>query len=684
MQHCILIQRVLKAAPLLLLSIAAHAQPYSVNRCVDSLRIWPPVRSTTVSTSTYRFQLDWDRIAGNNSCYPRTPSPIVAGQDSLARWVYFWDFGDGTFSRDSAPSHVFKPGTYTIKAALKPTYSDDDDPVGFAAQTITVSDGGQLPSYPTLIPAGSNVALNVNWPASRPGGYVVLAITYPKITGNGQPNRIVYLAFPEAEFTLDTVQTGPPPVQQAEPLWWDQKKHVVYAWRFTRPDTSPTPNSENTLFIHLRVKDTVADSFPSDTSSVLTHVLAMIQLDDNSSAPDRGNILGAEKLKQKGEDSLSRSEGILNSSSPWSGAEVVSRAIALNWASDPNYIDVWPKCLLPGSKDVRLNYTVGFYNGGSATADTLRVNAHMERAYLHAAKPVVVSSRPIFSQLDTSTLGNDFVARWSTNAARLPSLGQAQSLGFDSAHCFGEITFQILTRPGYAFQVGDAIRAIAHLRMERDSLCTNTTTVRVCSRCVPSPWFWGIKVQHNATYRSTFWEHLNGQHVTITLRRPLGGVCGLPDDAIFARTLPKSAFPLFWWQGELGYGRTHLIYSGERVFQIGHVEVTPLLLRFIARQPQWRVGSLVFPRSIGLSAGYTASVLVEGKEDGTPLIWSDFSWVNRIDHSLSLSFDWLNLIGKPGLSLGVGWQWRNTALPNTGGGRVWYAMPFFYAHYTLR
>jgi len=653
--------RTASAAMLLaLLTPALSAQPYTINTCTDSLRIWPPIVAEQIGGSLsnqYRFHVDWSRVAGI-SCHRNPPSPIVEGQDSLARWIYFWDFGDGTFSRDSAPEHAFLPGTYDVKVALKPTYSDDDDPIGFATQTTVVAGDFIPPSYPSLL-NGTNVALQANWSASRPGGFVVAALTYPKITATGQPGRTVYLAFPENEFSLDTLQSAPIPNLESEQLEWNGKQHRVYSWRFTDPDTRPTPNPENTLFVHLKVKEEVADFFPADTSSILTHILALIKIDRQAS-PNEG--------KEKG-------GGGVPNPSPWSGVEMVSRPVSLNWASDPNYIEVSPRYLPPGVKEQLLTYTIGFYNGGSATADTLRVNAHIQRAHIHPTMLSVLLSRPAFAAPTTAAVGADHVIRWAHDDANLPSLGQAQHLGFDSSNCFGEVKFQIQTRPGYVFQEGDSIGAVAHLRMERSFVSTNTEVLRVRSRCLSPKPSWGIKVQYHLPHAFRQWQHESGYHLALTLRRPLGKICGLGDGDIFARYLPKDAFPLFWWQGEIGYGQTRVTYDEARAFNVGHADLTPLSLRYIARMPRLSPG---LPRSIGLSAGYTASFLLHGEESGSKLQWNNLS--DRIDHSLSVSLDLLNLIGRPGLAVGTGWRWRNTAL---GGSRQWYENAFTYVHYTF-
>jgi hypothetical protein len=142
----------------------------------------------------------------------------------------------------------------------------------------------------------------------------------------------------------------------------------------------------------------------------------------------------------------------------------------------------------------------------------------------------------------------------------------------------------------------------------------------------------------------------------------------------------------------LGYGNTKLQQPELDSFKLGHLDLTPILLRFIAKKPDLRFGNTVVQRGWGLSAGYTSSFLLHGKVNGQSLDMGNWSFGERLDHSFSVSLDLLNLIGRPGLSFGFGWRWRNSAVtgqfglpgqPTNPSQRAWYNHPFVYAHYTF-
>ena len=115
-------------------------------------------------------------------------------------------------------------------------------------------------------------------------------------------------------------------------------------------------------------------------------------------------------------------------------------------------------------------------------------------------------------------------------------------------------------------------------------------------------------------------------------------------------------------------------------FSLGHLDLTPLMLRFIAKKPHFKFGSKNIHRGWGLSAGYTSSFLLHGKRNGVSMDLGSLSFGDRIDHAFSASLDLFNLVGQPGLSFGFGWRWRNSAIT---GQRDWYDHPFVYAHYTF-
>ncbi|MEJ7683266.1 MAG: PKD domain-containing protein [Segetibacter sp.] len=52
-------------------------------------------------------------------CLPLTITPVAVIQDSIPVDSYFWDFGDGTTSRDASPSHTYTtPGSYNVKVVI--------------------------------------------------------------------------------------------------------------------------------------------------------------------------------------------------------------------------------------------------------------------------------------------------------------------------------------------------------------------------------------------------------------------------------------------------------------------------------------------------------------------------------------------------------------------------------------
>lgn len=664
------------------------AQPITITRCTPEAAILPPLgreqlsqtNASALSANRYRFHIAWDRNDGA-SCHKSTPNPIVAGQDSLARWVYFWDFGDGTFSRDSAPEHIFPAGTYHVKAVLKPIYSDDDDPVGRMVDTTIVVSQDDTPNYTGIIPGDSIIALNANWPASRPEGYLTFALTYPKIRQQGMPGRTIHFAFPKAVFEFVDVQTGPQPTTGPSEFSYNDQTYLRYAWRIEQPENTSVPNEENSIFVQLRVRGTVADLLPDTFSSMISTVLAMIKIDEQQSSTS-GNIVGATKMKQDKTGTFLEDDGVGNPILSGGVDQIASQIIALNWASDPNYMAVFPEILEPGTKNAQLTYQIGYYNGGSATADTLRVQAHFAPALLQpSAFSVLGYHRVTFPPPASGPNGSDHLIRWTTDTARLPALKQAQQLGFDSLYCFGDINFSMPTKLNQTLQAGDSIRAFAHIRMERSEVTTNIATVRVKHLYLKYPCVFGLKVQYNLPGDGDLLNHRSGFQAALTIHKPLGKIPNPENRYTFAARIPKSVLPMFWWQAELGYGQTQLTYREVQDYRLGHLDLTPFMLRFIAKKPDLRIGSTGVKRGWGLSAGYTASFLLHGKVNDAAIEWSNYEAGDRLDHAFSASLDLMNLLGRPGLSFGFGWRWRSTAIT---GERTWYQHPFVYTHYTFK
>ncbi|TNE50728.1 MAG: hypothetical protein EP344_17205 [Bacteroidetes bacterium] len=662
---------------------AQHNAPFPINACTDSTRILPPIDAAVVSqgginiTNRFEFDLGWDKISG--SCHQEEPSPIVEGQEVEPQWVYFWNFGDGTFSTESRPVHTFPEGTWMVQAAIKPIYSDDDDPLGYMTQTITVgaTDVAVSPTYTDSISLGKKVALDVNWPACQPNGRLLFALTYPKIRSSADQPFSLFLAYPDSVFRFSQVQSGPAPVSNTT-IEYNGIPHRLYKWRMESVQNDGVDHDESCVVVELQVDSLVANLLPDTFSKMSTNVMALISIDETPKAGP--NVLGGSQTKSSPNDDSSNQTaqfnddaGIGNPFLDGGISDMVSEGITLNWASDPNGIFVEPQVLEPGTEQAELNYSVHFYNGGSATAQHIQVQVQVD-SLLSKNGPDGPATTATYPDGFAYDLILENVARWRVDTAGLPSLGQADNLGFSHELAYGHMDYRTQSRAGRILTAGDTIRARATIDMESSNVETNEAIVRVQALRIAYPCVWGLKGYYNFRFDNAAF-HRSGFNLALTMRKALCKMPNPQNQYFFGKRIPKQALPSWWWQAELGYGLTNLQRREGDSLRVGHLDLTPLLLRYIAKKPDLRLGSLTFKRGWGLSAGYTVSYLLHSNNGLGSLSFGD-----RLDHSFSASLDLLNLVGQPGLSFGFGWRWRNTAVT---GQREWYDHPFVYAHYTF-
>lgn len=677
----------LVSAVLAVATITGQAQ---INSCPLEKQIEPTIQfrhlsntPTEVYSNYYEFWLEWPDPA--TTCHHNPPGPINPAQLQQPRWVYFWKFGDQTYSADSMPRHAFRnSGDFDVEVALKPIYSDDHDPFKKPKKRIGVPppnpplDSIYKDTVYSMLPNPDvSLQLVANWGASRPTGTLTLAITY-RIRSQKPASGEVRLLHADGYLEIVGVEGAPGegsrvtiPADEQTP-----ESLVGYAWPFSNLSSQ---SGERTIFVDVRVPENIARLI-NDTSSVQCPVFASIGHDDGlaGNTPQQGpsNNTGLKTVL-----GISAADGSDGLESPYATShnfyEEKSTQVTINWASDPNYILVSPAILAPGSTNQSLRYSIHFQNDGSASATDVdvKVGADPLLAGPGASSPIRVPGCFIF------TPGADTML-WTTKnvvgdpTCKINGVGDAYALGFSEDYTWGQVHYDIQTRSGYVLKIGDTIRAQGKVRMGPTTEATAIAVVPVGIPAFCYPGLFGLKYTRHFANDA----HRSGWGLALTLRYGLGKVQNPGFEAHTSGLINKKHFPTFWWQGELGYGQTRWL-PGADSFLVRHLDVTPVMLRFIARKPPLRFGSAAVQRGWGFSAGYTSSFLFSSSRNGADdLAFDQLSFGGRLDHALSVSADFLNLIGHPGLSFGVGWRWRNSRI---SGSREWYQNAFAYAHYTF-
>lgn len=664
--------------------------------------IFPEISVRHVSTSAteaysnyLEFSLDW-----STGTLPRKPLPLASTQTQQPRWIYFWKFGDHTYSSDSIPKHAFPDiaglnDSFEVEVSLKPIYSDDHDPFKKKKKKKV---GMRVPGPPSLTdPPGTPayvfrdttyamitnpdmaIELESNWRATHPDGVLTVAITIRPRSDSPVSGTIGFL-YARNMLQVDTVEGdfGAGDAAFVYEHYQSMESLEGRSWRFQGLSRS---SGERTIFVDVRAPLNIGQLI-DDTSSIQFPVYAFIAYDD----PQGGNttnqqtlisrLIGASKYDSKGGNDPGIATGQPDS---YNFYQEISEQMSINWASDPNYIHVEPAILSPGATNQRLRYSVHFQNDGSSLARNLAVRMPVSPLLDGAGAVQNPDSSNVPGCLQLFPNTNSL--RWDTvnpsRACKLNGLGDAVALGFSTDSTWGRVHYDIHTKSGYTLRSGDTIRAQGRVFMDGTSKLTPVKYVPVITPAFCYPGILGLKyTQHfaNDAVRS-------GWGLGLTLRYALGKVQNPNFEAHSLRRIRKNNFPLFWWQGELGYGQTSLRPGAADSLRLCHLDLTPVMLRFIARKPPLRFGSLTFERGWGISAGYTASYLLASRRNGADdTAFDQFGFGDRLDHSISLSADFLNLIGRPGISIGAGWRWRNSGITGT---REWYQNAFVYLHYTF-
>ncbi len=139
--------------------------------------VWSPVnQSSNCNMAAFKFELSTiEAIVSNPDPLVCLPDPVLFNNNSANGNAFYWDFGDGTFSNDVNPSHVYPgPGVYDVTLVVSDTNGCfTSDSVVFQVNIGEFS-GGVVP-LPGPICPGDTIQLEAfggNSYAWSPGQYL--------------------------------------------------------------------------------------------------------------------------------------------------------------------------------------------------------------------------------------------------------------------------------------------------------------------------------------------------------------------------------------------------------------------------------------------------------------------------------------------------------------------------------
>lgn len=296
--------------------------------------------------SGYRFSLD-----------PKPVAPLKpVGGTTQPKWLYFWEFGDGHYSEEEFPVHIFsKTGQYEVAVYLTPAYSLDRGRK--FTQSIQISKSGTtLPekSYPLLTSASAiRLTSNNNELVMREEMQLVVHYLPPPGYSSGK----IVLAFNEKLSTRKSFRyIGARTYHGEKPI------ADIYA------DPSVAGNPEYLSYLESQASEyqnVVAYSYSSTTSGKPARLFVTLQVE----SPHVGTQIGI------------RSFFIPDKGPIRKIGTSFTKTMMILASHDPNRITVIPRTMdYPVSVDTSITYRVFFQNKGEGNANGIRVRVNIDPA----------------------------------------------------------------------------------------------------------------------------------------------------------------------------------------------------------------------------------------------------------------------------------------------------------------
>lgn len=265
---------------------------------------------------------------------------------------YFWEFGDGHYSRQAQPRHIYeKPGVYEVRLYLTNNYAEGI--VKAATRNINIERGNPETRRQTY-PLSGPIGLQTNHDP-KPGEEMVVILAYKNTMATALSGKLLlyynqkqfkynHFTFSQERYPkFDVVQKEstlnrallPMEASLNADLIFDlrtaeQEYRELQSWRFS----NLVPGEHRHIFLSLMPSAATLQ----DTNSLVSITAAFI--------PDGGGI----------------------------GGKMVELNLKIVKAHDPNKMSVKPRSMsFRGILSKKLHYTVDFQNKGEGNAETVEV-----------------------------------------------------------------------------------------------------------------------------------------------------------------------------------------------------------------------------------------------------------------------------------------------------------------------
>lgn len=627
--------------------------------------------------------------SGLRRVYYDAALPITTSTDRRAGWSYFWMFDDGTFSRDTsfALRQDASPSSKKVKAAVRGRYHGDQEPPT-ANRTVNV---GALPADKKMLRAAQNDSICLQWNAARQGDSLFMALIV-KNPGQLSSSGYLKLRFPsyylkykEQVFSASNFSTMTTQYQPGIAAIADREIRI---WRIT----DLPAGKEIAIFVRMEVKQQSGVAITSSLPNQLIEMEYTLNSNKTASASqtageDQGTgiVYNADVPKKVG----TASDGSENATNAVSFSRTSQATLAINYARDPNYLEVDKTEIEPtdNSSALLFNYTMHVENLGNSFATHLRVRTAFDPLLNKATmnyNPGTTDNHFPFGLPEIAycpfPAGKPDTVFWTFKYANLA--GDPKLIDADRSmpnQNKADYDYKIQLLPGKKLVSGDVIRCRARVEMmtnnsvaergsenalppdcqmpfiKEDNVITEPCIIRVLAP--PRVQFGsiiGVKLHRFHKLFETNPDSIGSSGISLTWRIP-----------IFRPRFNNNGFnsmqrlPHWYWQVELGYVKNEFQSNQGRINTEG-AQLTPIQIRYI--QPFRTYGKRF---CIGASVGYNLAYASKINSGGREITLPDDK-LKRFEQEIFGSIDIQNKIDVPTLTFGLGYKIReNYALGST-------------------